>query len=492
MRSHILRSAALGAALVVTTGCPTRDVSNLAPHDELEQVKEIPIDLKRDIDILFVIDNSGSMSEEQTSLATNFPRFINVLETIEGGLPNVHIGVVSSNVGISPFQTTGCVGNGDDGKLQNAPRGACTPPNGYFISDILDPSGAIDPTTGQPARITNYPSTATLADVFSCIARLGSTGCGLEQHLESMKRALDGHRPENANFIRSGMGSDPDAFLAVIFVADEDDCSAKDGSVFDPSQNDISDPLGPFGSFRCTEFGIFCDGSPISRSPANYNECEPMPVEMADYIKHPDEYVDFLKGLKSDERNVIVAGIIGNPTPVNIVLDEDGNPELDCSCGCGTAQTAVPAVRLGYFINSFPDRSTFTSICNEDLSDALNVIAELLKRVVGNPCLDGAIDTRDLDGNPANGVQLDCQVSDVVAKGTDQEQSFVIPRCEMTGPTMPVTTTIPCWWVEEDPMTCSSTATSLILHVERGGTEPDDTTVVARCVACEDPLNCGN
>jgi len=484
MRSHIFASAALGtAALVLTAACPTRDVSNLSPHNEPEQVKEIPIDLNRDIDILFVIDNSGSMSEEQTSLATNFPRFINVLKTIEGGLPNVHIGVVSSNVGISPFQTTGCVGNGDDGKLQNTPRGACTPPSGYFISDVLDPSGAIDPMTGEPARITNYPATTQLEDVFSCIARLGSTGCGLEQHLESMKRALDGHRPENANFIRNGVGGDPDAFLAVIFVADEDDCSAKDGAVFDPSQNDISDPLGPFGSFRCTEFGIVCDGSPISRSPANYQNCEPMPDDPANFIQHPDVYTDFLKQLKDDDRNIIVAGIIGNPTPVNVVLNEDGNPELDCACGCGTPQTAVPGLRLAYFINQFPDRSTFTSICNSDLTDALNVIADLLKRIVGNPCLDGPIDVTDVDGNPANGIQLDCQVSDVVDRGTDNETSTVIPRCPMTGPVMPDLSTLPCWWVEEDQMTCSSTATGLILHVERGGVDPDDTTIVARCVA---------
>src|SRR5688572_7857228 len=149
MRSNLFSSAALGAVLALTAACPTRAVDNLSPHGAEELVKDIPIKAKRDVDILFVIDNSGSMAEEQTSLATNFPRFIDVLKTIQGGLPDVHIGVVSTNVGISPYQTTGCVGNGDDGKLQNTPRGACTPPNGYFISDIADPSGATDPVTGD-------------------------------------------------------------------------------------------------------------------------------------------------------------------------------------------------------------------------------------------------------------------------------------------------------------------------------------------------------
>ena len=33
------------------------------------------------MDILFIVDNSGSMSEEQTNLAQNFPKFIDVLST---------------------------------------------------------------------------------------------------------------------------------------------------------------------------------------------------------------------------------------------------------------------------------------------------------------------------------------------------------------------------------------------------------------------------
>jgi len=88
-----------------------------------------------------------------------------------------------------------------------------------------------------------------IADVFTCIAALGETGCGFEQHLESMKRALDGTQPANANFLRE------DAYLAVIFIADEDDCSiAKVGLL---SAADTS--LGPLQSFRCTRFGITCD-----------------------------------------------------------------------------------------------------------------------------------------------------------------------------------------------------------------------------------------
>ena len=39
------------------------------------------------------------MLDEQTNLKNNFPNFINVLNSIEGGLPNIHLGVVSTDLG---------------------------------------------------------------------------------------------------------------------------------------------------------------------------------------------------------------------------------------------------------------------------------------------------------------------------------------------------------------------------------------------------------
>jgi MYXO-CTERM domain-containing protein len=318
------------------------------------------------LDILFVVDNSGSMAEEQTALVASFPRFLNVLSSLPMGPPDLHIAVISSNVGISPFQTTGCVGNGDDGRFQNAPRTACTPPSGYFISDVGDP------LTGD--RITNYPATTTLPDVFSCIAKLGTTGCGLEQHFESMKRALDGHRPENVTFLRD------DATLVIIFVADEDDCSASDGDVFDPEQTDISDPLGVFSSFRCSEYGITCEEGNLARAPGMYTGC--VPRSDSPYIHHPDHYVEFLRSLKADPDKLVVAAIVGTPTPVEVRLDFQGDPELAPSCGFGSASFAEPGVRFQYLLSQFPDRSMLVPICNEDLSDAFTLIGSVVESAV--------------------------------------------------------------------------------------------------------------
>src|SRR5687767_5260032 len=88
----VLRSSLL-LSIGVLAACPSRDVSRVDPNQSKEQQKEIPISLNRNIDILFLIDDSGSMAQEQESLASNFVAFINVLKSIEGGLPNVHIGV---------------------------------------------------------------------------------------------------------------------------------------------------------------------------------------------------------------------------------------------------------------------------------------------------------------------------------------------------------------------------------------------------------------
>ena len=137
---------------LAVSACIDRPVAAVDPRPNIEERTEFPVVQNRDIDILFVIDNSRSMLAEQDSLATNFVRIADALEGIEGGLPNVHIGVVSTDMGAGGHTC----GAGDGGALQSAPRVAgCDAPAGAFISNI---EGA-----------SNY--TGSLSDAFSCIAR---------------------------------------------------------------------------------------------------------------------------------------------------------------------------------------------------------------------------------------------------------------------------------------------------------------------------------
>ena len=386
--SSLLAPTLLVGTLAATlAACPDREVARVDPRQNREQEKEIPVQINRNIDILFVIDNSGSMREEQASLTANFNRFINVLNGIEGGLPNVHIGVVSTDLGAGPYGIMGCTGNGDNGVLQNAPQGACdtSSPEPYII-DLANEDGT---------RQTNYAG--DLADAFSCVAELGTTGCGFEQPLESMRRALNGSNAQNNGFLRD------DAFLAVIIITDEDDCSVEDVSMFDsnPALDNVGSPLGPLSSFRCFEFGVVCEPD-TPRSAGPRQNCVTRPNSQ--YMYGVEEYANFLKSLKADPAQIIVAGIIGNPTPV-VVGSKDDEPTLDASCTTAGTGDADPGVRLNSFLESFPQRNTSTTICNEDLSDALTVIADLLAKVIGNPCIEGNLTLTD--GEP------ECTVADV-------------------------------------------------------------------------------
>ena len=135
MRNAITTTSILGLATIgLLAGCPDRTISEVNPQQGRVEYKDIPVTVNRDIDILFVIDDSPSMLDKQTNLKNNFPNFINVLNTIEGGLPNVHIGVVElgpryegrcatrragPGIGSGPGS---CSGNGKNGNLQTSGR----------------------------------------------------------------------------------------------------------------------------------------------------------------------------------------------------------------------------------------------------------------------------------------------------------------------------------------------------------------------------------
>lgn len=306
------------------------------------------------VDVLFVIDNSGSMAEEQASLALGIDSFVTTLATANGGeLPSIQIGVVSTNLGAGPFNISNCTGTGDNGDLLSAPNGKCTAPDGAFISDLINPDSS---------RQRNY--TGDLADVFGCIAEIGIDGCGFEQPLESMRRALD-NNANNAGFLRA------DALLAVVIVSDEDDCSTSNTNMFDTSQNDINDPLGPLTSFRCFEFGVVCDPDD-PRTVGARSDCASR--EDSQYTYTVQEYVDFLHQLKPD--NVVVATIQGNPTPVAVTTDVNTNPQLSPSCVSASGE-AAPGVRLAQFVDGFPGANNINTICDE-MTGSLQNIAQLI------------------------------------------------------------------------------------------------------------------
>jgi hypothetical protein len=458
------------ALLVALCACEfDRTVAVVEPQQGNVTVKDIPVTLNRDIDILFVIDDSPSMADKQANLRANFHRFIEVLETIDGGLPNVHIAVATSDLGTKgaddslPGQYTisgdggSCKGYGKDGQFQT--NGA--PVQGHYLVDILNNDGT---------RTRNY--TGDLVDVFSQMATVGQAGCGFEQHLEAVHRALDSNAT-NAGFLRFN------AFLAVVILGDEDDCSFAHSSLIGPDSS-----LGPLSSFRCTRFGVECDSGGVDPNQMNQAGMKDLckSNEQSAYLTNVQRYIDFVRGLKADPKMVIVSDIGAPATPVAVAADpSSGNPMLQHSCSyldsANTTEVGDPTVRINQFLQGFPDRNTFQDICQQDLSGGLAQLGELLKEVIGDPCIQGQL----LDVDPTtDGDQYECQVSDVENWQQKNQIETPVAACDNDGdPTM--SSNLPCWHVVTDSQHCL-VGSHLELKIERAFPPPSGTHVLAYCV----------
>jgi hypothetical protein len=464
--------AAAGLVTGLLAGCPDRSISKVDPVQGRVEFKDIPVTVNRDIDLLFLIDDSPSMGDKQKNLANNFPEFIKVLKTIPGGLPNVHIAVVTSDMGskgaaepaagpgIGALGSGGCAGLGKNGDMQlfGAPV-----TGGQFISDISPPSGP---------RVVNY--SGKLEDAFATMAKAGAGGCGFEQHLEAVKQALqEDLHPQNKGFLR------PDAYLAVVIIADEDDCSLAHSNLLTSNE---SGPLGALQSFRCTRFGVTCDDGGATTTAMNTvgpkGKCHP--ADESAYLTKVTDYVSFLKDLKrSDPSKVIVAGIIGTTEPVATELRAPKGtttklPALAHSCtynGADGTEVADPPIRLKFFLDQFPNRSTFASICQQDLSGGLTQIGDLLKTVLGDPCIEGK-----LVGPP-----YECSVSSVIDPGKATEIETILPKCN---PEDGSGTQDPCWHVMLDAANCPNAdhLTLKIEHEEVLRAQNMNTHVLANCV----------
>ena len=443
-------------------GCaPDRSIATVHPEQAKIETKEVPGVPNKDADILFVIDDSGSMEQEQASLRANFSRFMNILDSIPGGRPNVHIGVITPNLGTTAFDGSkapslgvACTDTGGErGELR---RLGTTGPR--FLRDVALAGGG---------RETNY--TGTLADAFSQLADVGSNGCGIEQHLEATRRALD-RNPVNAGFVRDN------AYLAIVFIADEDDCSLANAALWDGDRTQQG--YGEIVNFRCTTEGVACDtpSTPFGDAVGIRTDCHAR--DDSQLVAPIDRYVDFLSGIKRDARDVIVAGILGDPDPFEITTSDSGRHVLRRSCtytGTAGEQFAFPAVRTAELLAQFPNHAR-TTICDPDLSDGLEEIAKLLRRTIIDACFEYTL----VDADPATeGMQYDCAVTEVRRHpdGADEELG-TIPPCGDGR--------VPCWRIEEDPAECDYTATHMKLVIDRGGVIPDpDIRVRASCVTGE-------
>jgi hypothetical protein len=297
--------------------------------------------------------------------------------------------------------------------------------------------------------------------VFGQMAFVGSSGCGFEQPLAAMRAALDDN-PANAGFSRD------EALLGIVFLIDEDDCSARDPALF----SDDDGPLGPLQSFRCTRFGVTCGTGGQTADEMNQagpkDLCGPSPSGLLD---HPDVFHDFLLGLKGNDASLLLGGIIGTPEPVATELRTINGmqePALAHSCSTldqGSSVVADPGVRMQAFFDSFGTRSAVTTICQDDYRGVLGELATKIEAAFASSCVPALRDV-----SPEPGLQTDCSVEELLA-----EDVAVIEPCDASD--TPV-----CWKLVED----AACPDLLRLDVTRAG-EPDPATVT-RMVCTRDDV----
>lgn len=150
----------------------------------------------RKIDVVFVVDDSGSMGSKQQKLRANLPRFVDVLDqyrTKAGTTLDYRLAVTSTDM------TRTALATGGKGGFVTSPKSACN---------------------AGPARAWLERTDPTVAATFACRASLGTAGSANEQPLAAlMSSVTDRLADQNRDFLRD------DALLAFVILTDEDDSS---------------------------------------------------------------------------------------------------------------------------------------------------------------------------------------------------------------------------------------------------------------------------
>jgi hypothetical protein len=386
------------------------------------------------VDLLFVIDNSGSMAARQRKLVEELPLLMRQLaKGVAGppGIASIHAGVVSTDLGINGAPAVDGCGErsfeaterdtfatntsrvlldkprGDDAVLSSSNAVAL---DGIWGRSLTNPGGSVellfapDPTCAavplrDGARYASYPDDGASLDdaghALACIARLGRNGCAFEQQLEAMLKALTpaqatprftayqgdgvfgeesaGHGGEggaNAGFLRE------EAVLVVVVVSDEEDCSIPDRSrgIFNPAD-------GTFAANVSARCALHPDAlHPITR------------------------YAEGLRALKADADRVVFAALVGAPraesgevyrgqTALEALLEHpemqyreaSQNAGLQAAC-TGEDGAAYPARRIAQLAAQFGDNGVLGSICDPTFGPFMARVVELAASRVASGC----------------------------------------------------------------------------------------------------------
>jgi hypothetical protein len=293
------------------------------------------------IDLLFVIDNSGTMAVEQENLARNFPLLVRQLEDLQDSAgnpvnPDVQIMVTTTDFGnplCTPFEpdgytpargqpiSTACVdrlarftglGTNPD-MVPEACMNVCNDSNAAPDGDpfiAFSSTGDNIPDSVQPADIDgDGMMDSPVAQALACIGPQGIDGCGYEAPLENMLQALNPAAEWNQGakpFLRTN------ALLAIAIVTDEADCSVQDYSVMEDDAFQETNPdtsMTQASSAICWNAGVTCSGPDAM---GIYSDCTSTDNGKLQPITRYTNYL--IQELRENQKKeVIMLGILGVP-----------------------------------------------------------------------------------------------------------------------------------------------------------------------------------
>ncbi len=424
--------------------------------------------VNKDVDILFVIDNSGSMGEEQRTLASNFESFIGVLER-PGVEANYRIGVTTTDNGNPWCGSTGPEGGAlrmtscrgrtqefvfDGANPVDATQEACLDicpeewtdielqPTLVDGQDEARPRPWLESIEGQ----TNLPEGLSTVQAFQCMGPQGVDGCGFESHLESMWKALS----------RSTVDEDPafgfirdSAILSIVHVTDEEDCSYNTAweSIFlpDGDRRFWSDPNAASPtSAVCWNAGVACEGADCYAVDLDVTGAEVSEAAAdEDAVLRPvSRYTQIVQALEDGkkvidpEQEVLVSLIGGVASDGSVTYQQAlGDPQFQADFGIGPgcqseAGTAVPPVRMREFTEEFAvgDEQSMFSICDRDYSKALEAIARRIEDQVRPACMPTCV--ADTDLTTPDVLDPSCTVVQLTPRSGGEVEERSVPPCQ--------------------------------------------------------------
>lgn len=404
----------------LTSACLDRKLTPLNPCLVSTVSRKVTVSSIDRVDLLFMVDDSASMTSKQESLKAQFPRMIQVLSTgmRRANDPNpfppvadMHLAVVSSDLGVvGQPDIMGCDPNGgDDGRLQHTSSG--DPGCQATYPDFLSYNASRD----NPMQI---------GVDFGCIASLGAMGCTFENQLEAPLKALwprvvqdkDGNVLTQNPYtflappggVATGRGdtappegslgflrTDPNApsVLGIILLTDEDDQSSQNTaylSTTDPSANQSTQVRPAMNAQNLYPVQRYIDGFKALRP------SQPELVVFAAIAGVPTDLVSPQARANVDfsnemQREAYYDRIAGDRRMQPQVMNGFGMASFAPACqrtnAMRQAETATPARRILEVVRGFGENGTLQSICADDYGPGMDAIIDIIAKQLGAVCL---------------------------------------------------------------------------------------------------------